>query len=923
VRFLAALAFALLLAASAHPAGAEEARPLVTAVEFFPAGRLGPYRFAEMVAVHPGEEHTPERVERSVRLLRQTGLFEQVQAETIPDPPGLRVVFQVRPYPLVDEVRIKGNFLLLERDLRPVLRLRPVEPFVEATVRADVERLRRHYDDEGFSGTEVTEEVDRRPDAVSVTYHVKEGKPEVVREVVIRGSSGIEAGEVSAKLGLTRFTFYRGVNLQRGVERVKDFYQSRGYLDVKVVPRVETGEGIIPPITILFNPIKGLLTLRPGDYRVVTVTLEVTEGRRYEVVFHGVPSSAEEDLRGLLTFPRTGFFDPEEVEASRARILEYYQQRGHYLAEVDVQADYEAGRVDFTVRAGRTVPVARVLFRGVTVKEGELRSRLATQQTINPETPRPLIGPDLEEDRRRITAWYRDEGYDEAEALAPEVWPDATPEGAQVTFPVREGVRTLVRYVSFEGAAALPADRLRGIVGIAEGSPYRAAAVARAVEQLTLAYRRGGYPVAAVQARTDFTAGREAVDLRFFIREGAPQRLGVVAVTGNGATRREIILREVPLRTGDLFNPEALAQGRNNLYELGIFREVRFLFPEVVAPGAPQDVVLQVRERSTGSLSFGAGYASDEEYRGFVEIGEQSLFGTGRGVRWKGKLSMIGYRTDLFYQEPWLLNFKLKGEADLYLERRDEIGYEVLRRGLTLGVNKELSKRLVGNLRYRYEFVNYRDVQPDLVEEEGPLDPVNITSVIAVLDYDRRDNPIVPRRGSHHLASLELASPALGGDTSFTKYQAETAWFLPLGGAAELALAFRGGFTRLLRRSGDLPLSERFFLGGDRTVRGYGFKELGPQDDSGDPLGGNAFVLGNLELRFTIWRKLRGVAFLDAGELWSESHDPSSTGMKTAVGPGLRYDTLVGPLRFDYGYKLRPEAGESPGQWHLTIGYPF
>ena len=412
--------------------------------------------------------------------------------------------------------------------------------------------------------------------------------------------------------------------------------------------------------------------------------------------------------------------------------------------------------------------------------------------------------------------------------------------------------------------------------------------------------------------RPDFGADRASVDLRFTVDEGRLQRLGGIAVTGNGRTERRVIVRELPLSPGDPLDPEALAKGKNELYDLGLFREVRYVLPEPVSPGGPQDVVIAVRERPTGFVGFGVGYSSDERFRGFVEAGEQNLFGTGRGLRWKSKVSEIGYRHDLFYQEPWLFNYRLKGQADLYLESREETGYKVRREGLALGVNREFTPRLLLNLRYRYELVDYSDVDPDLTAELGPLENFNIGSVGLVIDYDRRDNPISPRRGSYQLASVEVARPLFGGDASFTKYQLESVWYLPLWPGAEIALGLRGGFTQLLLSAGDLPLSERFFLGGDRSVRGYGYKEIGPKDAAGNPLGGNAFALGNLELRFGLYKKLRGVLFFDAGELWADQAGLPPSGVKTAVGAGLRYETLVGPLRLDWGYKLNPEPGGVP-----------
>jgi outer membrane protein insertion porin family len=676
-------------------------------------------------------------------------------------------------------------------------------------------------------------------------------------------------------------------------------------------------------LALLTNPIKGLLTLSPGGYRLVTIVVEIVEGRRYTAFFRGLSAFRESDLQPLLTFQRSGFFDEEEVAAGRERILSFYQERGYYLAEVDPQTDYEAGRVTYVVRENRPVPVGEVRLSGFTHFDGDwVRKRLDTRASAGAE-PSLLRTSQLERDRLRIRSWYLDAGFTRVEVPPPEVWPEAGPEGAVVTFAVREGPRSLVRYVSFGGNVALPAARLRAVAGIGEGQPYRAADLQAAADRVRAAYTRAGYLQCVVTARPDFSADRTSVDLRFTADEGRLQRLGSIAVTGNARTRQHVILRELSLSPGDPFDPEAFAEGKNRLYDLGLFREVRYTLPEPVSPVAPQDLVLGVRERPTGFVGFGVGYATDESFRGYVEVGEQNLFGSGRGLRWKSKVSTIGYRHDLFYQEPWILDYRLNGQADLYLESREEEGYDVQRRGLAFGVNREFTPRLLLNLRYRYELVDYSNVDPDITAELGPLESFNIGSVIAAFEYNRRDNPVSPRSGSYHLASVEVARPLFGGDTSFTKYQLETAWYLPLRPGVEIALGLRGGFTQLLLKAADLPLSERFFLGGDSSVRGYGYKDIGPKDADGNPLGGNAFAQGNVELRFRLYGKVRGVLFFDAGELWAGQAGLPSSGVRSSVGTGLRYETLVGPIRLDWGYKLGREPGESPSRWHLTVGYPF
>ena len=897
--------------------------PRVATVAFAPAERLGPYRFADLVAVRPGDTVTPDLVERNVRLLRATGLFDEVAGELVEAPAGWGALFTVRPHLLVKDVRVKGNFLVLERDLSPMLRLRPAEPFREEIVRGDKERLLRHYEEQGYEGTAVAEEIAPGAGQVRVTYRITEGRPRVVREILLRGNRELGAKEILASIGINEYTFFRDADLQRGLDRLRDFYQRRGFLDVRVDSQVADVEGSLAFLAALSNPFKGLLTLGPAGYRLVAVTVDITEGRRYEASFRGNKAFGDAELRPLLTFQGSGFFDEEEVAAGRESILAFYQQRGYYLAEVDAQVDYTEGRVVYAVRENRPARVSEVRLSGFThFTEGWVRSQLATRASTG-EQSHLLLAPRLEQDRRRIESWYRDAGFTRVEVPAPEVWPDAVHSGAVVVFRVREGTRSLVRYISIEGAAALRPALLLKAAGMREGSPYHPEDLALAADRVKALYARAGCPRCAVTVRPDFSADRASVDLRFTVAEGRLQRLGAVAVTGNGRTARRVIMRELPLSPGDPLDPEALAKGKNRLYSLGLFREVRYALPEPVSPEAPQDLVLAVRERPTGFVGVGVGYASDELFRGFVEAGDQNLFGTGRGLRWKSKVSTIGYRHDLFFQEPWLFNHQLPAQTDLYQESQSEDGYDVLRRGVTLGVNRALTSRLLLNLRYRYELVDYSNVVPDLTAELGPLESFNIGSVFASISYERRDNPLTPRRGSFQLASMEVARPLLGGTASFTKYELESSWYVPLGPSVEIALGLRGGFSLLLLSEADLPLSERFFLGGDRTVRGYGYKQLGPKDAAGNPLGGSAFALGNAELRFSVTGKLRGVLFLDAGELWADQASLPPSGIKTSVGTGLRYETLVGPVRLDWGYKLAPEPGESRSRWHLTVGYPF
>jgi translocation and assembly module TamA len=192
----------------------------------------------------------------------------------------------------------------------------------------------------------------------------------------------------------------------------------------------------------------------------------------------------------------------------------------------------------------------------------------------------------------------------------------------------------------------------------------------------------------------------------------------------------------------------------------------------------------------------------------------------------------------------------------------------------------------------------------------------------ALLSRKRADDLLFPSRGVSVTYTARASAESPVSDATLLQLRADLKWVRPAGDRSRLILRASAGALETTNFD-NLPPELRFFAGGDRSVRGYGYKGIGPKDGTGNPLGGNAFAQGNLELRFTLVGKLRGVFFFDAGELWADQAGLPPSGLKTSAGAGLRYETLVGPIRLDWGHKLSPEAGSASSRWHLTIGYPF
>jgi outer membrane protein insertion porin family len=466
---------------------------------------------------------------------------------------------------------------------------------------------------------------------------------------------------------------------------------------------------------------------------------------------------------------------------------------------------------------------------------------------------------------------------------------------------------------------------LRRALDLAPGAPWSEAAVEQGRRVLERRYARAGRLAARVEAASEPRDG--VVDVTYTIAEGPLTRVGRVLVRGLTRTRLAVVTRELPLAPGDPLDPEALVEAQRRLGALGIFEAVD-VDPLRPAPTPFADVTVTVREGKPWHLAGGVGYSTFERARVFVEAGHDNILGTARSLALRLRASERGERGDVLYREPWLLGTPWVGEGNLFYEQRDEIGYDLERVGLALGIQRDLwverIRGLRGAVRYEIARVERSDVDPALLEEHVREGTEVVASVTNEVTLDRRDHPLDPRRGSFHLASLEVGGAALGGEADFVKARLETAWFLDWLPPGVLAVGLRLGLATALGDTVEIPIEKRFFAGGATTVRGYRERRLGPLDDRGNPTGGDGFFVLNLEWRFPIWRWLGGAVFLDTGAVTARATDLAPDELRSGVGAGLRVASPVGPVRLDVAYPLDSVPGqEQTFRVYVTVGYPF
>ncbi len=877
-----------------------------------------PHRFPEdlvraAIGDLAGRPRTRAAIRESLDRLWSLGLFDALWVEETAEPDGVRLRFHATRRPFVLRVAWEGDLGLPDVDLAEAAGLA-----VGGEAGPDrLERARRDllatYAREGFyaAHVDIRTQDDPATNGRNVTVSLRAGTRARIGSVTFRGLPDVEAKRLRALLKLDPGDEFRDRRMRERVQNVEDRVREEGYFEARIGPPRSTWN---------------------AASNRVDIEIDVERGPSYRVEFRGVESLAEKTLRARLSFKDSGIVDDTEVSTNAREIQAAYRESGHHFAEVSgsLDRDAEPRTILFEVSEGPRVTVAAIAIEGnQAIPAKRLLERMTTRL---PGILRPGIFRQdvLDQDVLALTSYYRSQGFQDATVGPPEVRFSDDRHTADIRIPVREGPRLVAGRIAVEGARVRSSAEVLAAVPFRAGDPWVASLGTDAQRAVGRLYAQRGHLQAQVALETTRTDDRVDVVLR--IDEGTPTRVGRIVVTGLIVTDEIVVQRELAVKPGDPFDPELLVETERALSRLGLFERIQV--GPLRPPRAPfADVEIVLREGRPWRVEFGGGYGTDRGWRGVLEIGHDNLFGTGRSASIREKVTEDGDRTDLSFRTPWLFGIPLQGDATLFREQWQELGYKRQGAGIATGVLREFFReplsdiyRLRVGLRYQLEWVRRYDIDPSLLAEnsativEGSQVVARITPALT-LDY--RDNVIDPLRGSLHTLSVDVAGPYLGSQVSFVRSRIETAWYLDWLSPVVIAVGGRLGLATPYGNSAALPIEDRFYAGGASTVRGYAQDKIGPLDSAGNPTGGNGLAIANLEARFPVWRWLSAVAFVDSGAVAPEVGDLKGSAFKTGVGGGIRIKTPVGPIRLDVGYALNAIRGEDRWQLYFGIGQAF
>lgn len=950
----------LLLLAAATTLAGQSAKVVAIEVQA-PPGRSAA-EFQRLITQPLGQPVERAAIQASLRALYATGEFTDVEAVEYPAAGGVRLVFATEASAFLAGITFEGSpDPPAAAELQDASGLAPGERLTAAQVAQAVEGITERLRSYNYYQAKVQA---RRAalgvlNAADLTFTIMAGPLARTGAVQFGGTLLAAPGQLLRVSGLAPGAPLTREKLDAAETALQNFYQKQGRITATVA------------LTPVYHAASNRLDLN----------FQVTPGPRVEVEAEGYPIGAG-TLRQQIPVYEEHATDTALLEEGRRNLVDYLQRRGYFEARVSyrqIRVGTDTTRILYEIQPGPQETLDAVFFAGNHYFESEdLSERLSVAAATPWLSAMAAVTPGLggahgrfsqamaAEDADAIARLYHNNGF-AAATVTPEITNDYRGRARHiaVTYTIVEGPQTLVGQRNLEGATPAQAAALDLLLTTAPGQPYSPATAEGDRNTILTYYYNAGYPAAACTvAATAAAGGRE--DVTFRVQPGPAQRIHDVLITGNQHVRRSLIQHTLRLGTGQPLSQAALFAAQRRLYDSGLFTSVAVVPRNPQGSDPDKDVFVDVDEAQRYTFAEGIGLQVQGGTGGapnlrdvLGETGYSPLFSfdatrtamTGRAqtLSFKSAYGTLQKRAVLGYDIPDFLNHEpLRADFTAFYDDTFDIRtFRAIREQAGIELDQTLNPAEGWNYDLAYRRV--RVLSPLVAPEEIPVlsQPVEVAAVTASYHLDHRDDPLDTHHGTFNSFQLGLAKTYGAGVADFGSLEYENHWYHPLTSEGDIILAgsTQVGFevpfgpeatvtlTNPVTGAANtqtlhvLPLAERYLSGGSDSLRGFSINQAGPRDPiTGFPVGGEAMLIENLELRFPVLGPtLGGVVFYDGGNVYSTPRQmvralarwrppaPGAEGLQLdsdftshTAGLGLRYRTPVGPVRFDAGYLLNP-----------------
>jgi len=703
-----------------------------------------------------------------------------------------------------------------------------------------------------------------------------------VAKIIIRGNNRIESDAIERVIKTKPGDFFAPKDLSADLKAV----YAMGYFEDIRVEAEDSPEGKI----VIFH-VKEKQTIR-------------------NILIKGNKVYNEKDILDNLTIKPGSILNIFQIQNNIRRIEELYYEKNYQNAKISysiLDRENNVADLQFTIDEGSKVLIKQITFVGNTAfSDKTLKGVIKTSEkgffsflTQSGE----LNKEELNQDVQKLTAYYQNRGYIQAKVGEPQLKYEDN--WIFITFKIEEGPQFKVGKVDIEGDLVQSKDELMSNLKIPKEKYYNRETLRNDVLKLADIYSDEGYAYADIAPRIDQNLQKLSVNITFDIKKGTQAYFEKIIISGNTKTRDKVIRRELDVYEQELYSGQRLKQGVRNLYRLDFFEDIKV---NTLKGSADDQMILKidVKEKPTGTFSFGGGYSSVDSLFFVANITQRNLFGRAQRLNLSAHIGgrLINYAVS--FTEPWLFDIPLSAGVDIYDQTMDYDTYDKDAIGGNIRLGYPVYRYTRAYIQYHLERADIRNVTDDAAISVKELEGINLeSSVTTSIDYDSRNRPFNPTEGSNHILAFEYAG--LGGDIGYTKITGSTGWYFPL--FWETAFFAHAG-AGWVREASDkiLPDYEKFYLGGIRTVRGYDWHDISLYDQNGAKVGGEKMVQFNFEYTFPLLKKVGmvGLVFFDAGNVYGSGDDYNIFDLYAGAGGGVRWNSPMGPIRLEWGYPLNP-----------------
>ena len=739
--------------------------------------------------------------------------------------------------------------------------------------------------------------------------------------ITIQGNKRIESPAIRSRLTLKegeRFT------PERIREQIRALYQMGYFEDVRVETEPKAGG-----VAVIF---------------VVAEKPFVTD-----ILFDGNDDLKDEKLTEKLTVRTQSFLDQQQIKDSVERLRQLYEDEGHFSARivpVIKSLDGERKSLTFFIKEGPKARIKTVALDGAkSIPLKKLKKPLVTREYFWLMSWFDDSGvykkEELDNDVERIRQVYYDEGYLDIKLGKPSVDLSADKKWFTVRFPVIEGPQFTFSRIGYKGHTIFSDAELRSGSKLKDGDVIHMDVVKEDIKRATDMYGAKGYAFSDVNPLIQPDPESKTAMITFDVKEGALIRVRNINISGNDKTRDKVIRRELRVNEAELIDTAAMQLSFKRLNNMNYFETVEIV-PKQVDPSTV-DLDVKVKEKSTGTFSVGGGFSSLDKLGLVADVTEGNLFGRGQLLKVRGQLGQRRTSGVITFREPYLLDEALSAQVDIFARQTFYTSYFERRAGMDLVFGKWFSEYLSGSSTYLYEklelsndlsgqlFLGGGGVTNTPVSDLPPLIQQQLgksttSAIILGVARDTRDVYVDPKSGARYALTTQFAGGPLGGSNEFYKVSSDNSWYFQAGWGTVFAPRARIGFAHAYEPGSQIPVGDRFFVGGIQTMRGFQYGRAGPVSpiDSVSPLGATKQLIFNFDYIFPVATefKVKGVLFFDYGKGF-EDGTPWSLDLRSAAGLEGRWISPFGPLRLAYGINLDPRVGEKKGVFEFSVGSLF